>query len=92
MAQLKSIEDCRSCGACCHLGFHRVEVEEAEGIPECAVDDFGRHLPRPNGSCVHLEQPEHSCRIYEQRPRSCRDFVIGGPACLEARSRASVDC
>jgi len=83
-----SVEDCRECGACCHRGFHRVEVEADEDIPGTITDDFGRHLPRPDGVCVHLEERGNTCRIYERRPRSCRDLEIGGSACREARRRA----
>lgn len=84
-------EDCRPCGACCHRGFHRVEVADDEDVPRTVVDDFGRHLPRPNGDCVHLGQPDNACAIYAGRPRSCSDLVIGGSACREARRRANVD-
>jgi Fe-S-cluster containining protein len=57
------------------------------------VDEHGRHLPRPGGSCPLLDGGTGTpwrCREYSDRPRSCRDFEIGGAACLEARRRVGL--
>jgi hypothetical protein len=84
------LEDCTSCGACCAGGFHRVELSAEEaGLPGVVTDDFGPHLPRPEGRCVHLED-SGLCAIYEERPGSCRDLEPNGPACREARWRVGL--
>jgi hypothetical protein len=93
-----SPRDCGACGACCREGVHLVEVGADEVIARThaqllVVDEHGRHLPRPGGSCPLLDGGTGTpwrCREYSDRPRSCRDFEIGGAACLEARRRVGL--
>ncbi|MET0341731.1 MAG: YkgJ family cysteine cluster protein [Polyangiales bacterium] len=90
---------CGACGACCREGFDRVELRARDVVKKrhpklVAVDGFGAHLPRPDGSCVALtcSEPEagYRCRIYDDRPRACADFAVGGDACLDARRRVGL--
>lgn len=91
---------CKSCGACCHAGFDRVDVRARDLVrknhPELTkVDGFGLHLPRPGGRCVALvgvgsESAPYRCRIYSDRPRACADFAMAGDACLTARRRVGL--
>jgi hypothetical protein len=92
--------DCGSCGACCREGFSLVPVLSADPIrsthPEWVVrDQWGMHLPRPQGKCVALcgqgnESEPWRCTAYEDRPHHCRAFEVGGAACLEARRRTAM--
>ena len=85
-----TLEDCKRCGACCGEGFHRVEPEASEAaLPGAVTDEFGPHLPRPEGRCVQLED-SGLCAIYPARPRSCRELEPNGPACREARWRVGL--
>lgn len=87
--------DCRSCGACCREAFHQVPVEEESPLwtehPDwIARDEYGPHLPRPQGRCVALRGPPFLCAAYAARPASCRDFEIAGENCLIARRRVGL--
>ncbi len=93
-----TILSCGECGACCHRGFHLVEVSPREPIvsahSELLVRDaHGLHLPRPDGRCVALDGDEttaYRCRIYDARPRRCAELEVGGDACLTARRRVGL--
>lgn len=88
---------CLDCGACCRHGFDLVQVGAREPVVAARPDlvrrdDFGLHIPRPDGRCLALGEARGPwpCAVYEQRPRSCRDFEVGGEACLEARRRVGL--
>ena len=95
-----TIEDCGSCGACCHGGFDVLEV--AADDPFCQLhpelvqlQGNEMRVPRPDGVCVALagdggEQSPWRCRHYDSRPKNCVDFEVGGDACLLARRRVGL--
>lgn len=92
-------ESCKTCGACCHAGFDRVELRRNDPLkkrhPELVHQDhFGVFIPRPDGRCLALtgdgKSGHYRCRVYQDRPRSCAEFEIAGAACLSARRRAGL--
>ena len=96
-----SIDDCGSCGACCHKGFDVLAVAKDDPFktlhPELVqLRDDGEHcLPRPGGTCVCLDgdgqaATPYRCRYYEERPKNCREFEVAGDACLVARRRVGL--
>ena len=93
-----SVAACAECGACCHEGFHLVEVGAKEPIaqlhPDLVVNDaHGAHLPRPGGYCVALKNDSNAgyrCGHYAIRPRHCSELKVGGDACLIARKRVGL--
>lgn len=91
------VDDCRTCGACCHRGFHAVAFGPDEPLaadpPAEAVrdDEVGWLLPRPGGRCVLLSAGvPWTCSRYDERPEACRDFEIDGAHCLTARRRVGL--
>ena len=88
--------DCADCGACCHRGFDAVDVSPGDAVltrhAELVVHtEWGPQLPRPDGVCVALTAAAPwQCRVYQDRPTNCRELVVGGSACLAARTRAAV--
>ncbi len=96
-----TIDDCGTCGACCHRGFDLLTVAEGDPFlglhPELVqLRDDGQHcVPRPGGICVALEgngelSAPYRCRDYENRPRNCAEFEVAGDACLVARRRVGL--
>ena len=93
------IEDCGTCGACCHRGFDVLAVTTRDPFkslhPELVqLHDGEYRVPRPDGACVALDgdgkAAPYRCRHYDTRPKNCRDFEVGGDACLIARRRVGL--
>ena len=96
-----TIDDCGSCGACCHHGFNLLTVSKddpfLEQHPELVQlrDDGEYCVPRPDGVCVALagdgdEGNPYRCRHYSTRPENCAEFEVAGEACLLARRRVGL--
>jgi hypothetical protein len=92
-------ESCKSCGACCHEGFDRVELRPTDSLrkkrPDLVSEDsWGVFIARPGGRCLALtgdgSASSYRCSVYADRPRSCAEFEIGGAACLVARRRVGL--
>ena len=96
-----AIEDCGSCGACCHHGFSLLTVAKDDPFqvlhPELVqIRERGEHcVPRPGGVCIALDgdgttETPYRCRHYATRPENCAEFEVAGDACLLARRRVGL--
>jgi uncharacterized protein len=96
--ELRMIETCDHCGACCmstpvppfepgEEGAFAIPAEAMELIARRIAED--RHFERL--PCVWFDLQSRRCRHYEMRPSACRRFEINSDLCRLSRWDEGLD-